>query len=216
MLNNKCKVKKLVAMLMSFVMLIALIPISVTAFADPPEKKSSMIFYENENLTQEQIDNRFNEINSRYSVGEPFSSSDADFIMKYAMEPGSSRNHSINFDKTGGSKSWTTWVNLSGNIWQNNTSKQWGGNAKVTVLGTVYDVTSIYIELECVMYGYNGTTISIVYHSYISGTSPVYNPASYSISGTKNITAIGALYLYLNASCTVSTTQPTTFMVLGC
>lgn len=45
------------------------------------------VYAENDNLTDEQISERFKEINSTYSIGEVFNECDTEFIMLYASKP---------------------------------------------------------------------------------------------------------------------------------
>ena len=106
-----------------------------------------------ETLTEPQIQQRLDEINSSYEVGEAFSADDRDFVLRYAEKPSMARK-SKDFSVTKTSSKTT--VTASGTIYHNGTvAYSYGG--RITAKKTKGKTPKKYlITVSCVAYGVVG------------------------------------------------------------
>lgn len=164
--------RKLSKMMLSAFFLIAFCAICLAVL---PEDASASENSQNDELSQQQIEKRFHEINSTYEVGEVFSSSDADFVLQYSTRPNASfQRGGQNFSIGGGG--YGTYVNASGYIYHNGTfNYTYGANANInkTSGGTPRSMT---FTVHCTSYGVIGDQgIGIIYNDGTSYTSTYTN-----------------------------------------
>lgn len=201
MKNNKSKI-----ILLVFLLTLAM---SVQAFAVPTIKTTDDIL-----LTEEQINERIEEINSKYEIGEAFSEEDANFIKEYAnvnyeklltsndqvksdevvfepdsfLLPGGSTRIDFDADDSGGGVD----VNCAGYIFFNLgvINHSYGGDFTTTVTAGANLVNKIEHEIKCTSYGLLGSegAIGKVYEGTINNettTSTVWT-----IDETEYFTAV--------------------------
>lgn len=128
-------------------------------------------FPENENLTPEEISNRFFLINRSYAVGEEFNASDADFISRYANTSQVSTREAKNFSQVETYYGQT--YGLNGTGWNNGTgfmSYVIGGECYGYSEGETPQKMSLAIEVTA--YGVVGTGgVGVIYHDISSNAS---------------------------------------------
>lgn len=123
-------------------------------------------------LTKEQIAQRFEEINAKYDIGEPFTPEDAEFVKKYATPAntnGVSPMKTDTFYVTGSSGPISG--NISGSVTANHgvMTNSWGANFTTTV--TKGTPTSIKNTVSHTAYGLIGSGgIGKVYSNTLSAT----------------------------------------------
>ena len=160
-----------------------------------PGRAMASDFPENDNLTSEQITERFREINASYEIGEAFSDSDADFVERYATpsnEPVIQTRGSSSFSKSG-SKSGTT-VKISGSIYHEGTfNYKYGANVTVKTTGGSTP-QKMKFTVHCTAYGLVGSGgIAIVYNDGVSHT--VKNTRSFTASPSRTYTAVTSFHV---------------------
>ncbi|WP_088012336.1 hypothetical protein [Gottfriedia acidiceleris] len=178
------------------------------------------LFSENLDLTPEQIEERFNLINSTYKVGEPFNNSDTDFIKNYAQfsaEPtiqgrsikwvplGGTVNKSFNKSKTSQGVN----VNFSGKVYYTSglLTNSYKGNIKASIASGSSKVKSMKLVTTHSAYGVvgsGGTYVGLVHDSNLSTS---LTGKSIAMDKTKKYSAALVVYTYTNAYVTVNTTS---------
>ncbi|MDR2957837.1 MAG: hypothetical protein LBU61_06660 [Coriobacteriales bacterium] len=125
----------------------------------------SSFFAENNNLSDEEILQRFKIINEKYVPFEPLSESDADFVRKYATNANQQPRTGTNFDKT--VTKFGTTINYSGYIYHENTSavleKIYGGDV-VAQRTAGLTPTSMTAYVHCTAYGVGSNDSIFIVH----------------------------------------------------
>ncbi|MFF3022191.1 hypothetical protein ACFVRR_05935 [Gottfriedia sp. NPDC057948] len=178
------------------------------------------LFSENLDLTPEQIEERFNLINSTYKIGEPFNKSDTDFIKNYAqisVEPtiqgrsikwvplGGTVNKSFNKTKTSQGVN----VNFSGKVYYTSglLTNSYKGNIKASIASGSSKVKSMKLVTTHSAYGVvgsGGTYVGLVHDSSLSTS---LTGKSIAMDKTKKYSAALVVHTYTNAYVTVNTTS---------
>ncbi|KOS63964.1 hypothetical protein [Lysinibacillus sp. FJAT-14222] len=204
--------------------ILIIIPYSLTSV----EASEINTFPENDNLTAEQIHERFEQINSSYEMEEPFNESDTDFIKKYATPVDeSSDNSSVDNPEISsfaiqwlpggtGSKSFNTSKTNVNGIRVSFSRKVSGsigilnhwyrGNIVATVTSGESKVSKVKVATTQKgdgLLGTSGTYLGIVHSSEISTSK---SGTSASMDKTKGWGAVGVVYTYTNAYVNVTTT----------
>ena len=95
-------IKKVSAILVTLALLLGIFSLPTSSYASTNEESNeslepidpNQVTYENnKNLSDEQVSDRFEEINSKYDLKEPFSAEDAEFIRAYASSPADSTDN---------------------------------------------------------------------------------------------------------------------------
>ena len=152
--------------------------LAVACMVLPPSHAWASEFPENDNLSEKQIADRFREINETYDVGEVFSDSDADFVLRYGNRIGVPEEDSSSSaaPQPRGSFSFSgsgygTTVSVSGTIYHNGTfNYTYGANATIskTAGGTPQSMT---FTVHCTAYGVVGNDgIGKIYDNGVSVT----------------------------------------------
>ena len=136
------------------------------------------VYAENDNLTDEQISERFKEINSTYSIGEVFNECNTEFIMLYASKPNTSSIAPLDsqgFNVTG--SGYGTSVRCTGSLYHNGTvpSYNYGGNINVAKTSgpTPRKMT---LTVHCTSYGIVGSGGAVkIYDDGVSASTSYSN-----------------------------------------
>ena len=127
---------------------------------------------ENENLSSQEITDRFKLIDASYEVGEAFSEVDADFVLRYGMKPvnGDVYRASQNFNVSG--SGYGTSINATGSLYHNGVvpSYSYGGNVNIN---TTYGPTpkNLKLTIHCTSYGIIGSGgVGIIYNDEVSAS----------------------------------------------
>lgn len=153
----KKKLKAICACAVSFSMCAALSPLAAAV-----ESRSA-----EEPLTEAQIQQRLDEINSSYEIGEAFSQEDEDFVLQYATSPRSRASQSFSVTKTYSN----TTVSVSGSIYHTGTiSYSYGGD--IAVKKTKGKTPQKYkVTVSCVAYGVVGSDgVGKIYDGSVSAS----------------------------------------------
>lgn len=190
----------------------------------------------NKNLTEDQIQARFNEINSKYSVNEPFSPEDAEFVRAYAAPKTDSadtlnlndynlqpltkdlKTDSIKFTLDGNasesfSKSktaYSTTVKFTGTVYSNINilNHSYRGNLKAQITSGGSKVSKIKLTVTNVAYGVVGNSGTYIGIVYDgSASSSTTTQKTWSMDKTVKYSAVGVVYTYTNAYVTVTTSS---------
>nr|WP_295975672.1 hypothetical protein [uncultured Bacillus sp.] len=179
----------------------------------------------NKNLSEEQIAERFDWINSNYEINQPFSLEDTEFIRAYAspstanaptnnggistydLKFGNSASQSFSKSKTAQGVS----IKIAGSVRAevNVLNHSYGAKYKTTVSSGSSKIKSIRNNVKASAYGMvgtSGTYVGLVHSSSIGATSGS-KPTSWSIDKTKEYSASLVVYVYVNAYTTVNTTS---------
>lgn len=120
-----------------------------------------------EALTEAQIQQRLDEINSSYEIGEAFSQEDEDFVLRYATNPHSRATQSFSVTKT----KYNTTVSVSGSIYHTGTiAYSYGGD--IAVNKTKGQTPKKYkVTVSCVAYGIVGSEgVGKIYDGSVSAS----------------------------------------------
>ena len=183
-------------------------------------------FPENDNLTNEQIQERFNAINSSYEIGQPFNESDTEFIKKYAdpapasnniidnnlisplsfqLKPGDEASKSFNVNKTNKNGIRVVFSGkVTGAIGVVN--HKYGGNITATITSGQSKVSKMKVAVTHRAYGIvgsGGTYIGLVHESEIPASK---TGTTVSVDKVKYYGAVGVAYTQTSAYVDVSTT----------
>lgn len=173
----------------------------------------------NQNLTDRQIAQRFEEINSKYQVGEEFSEDDAEFVRTYATPAGSGdaavmATQSQSFSKTG--SRYGVSASFSGSVFSNIglLTSSFGGNVRCTILsGQALQWLSTELHITQTTYGLVGSSgIGIIYSGHISAGPTHASPFSMNQSRTYN--GLLAVFGYTHSYCVIHT-KTGTFSITG-
>ena len=174
-------------------------------------------FEENKDLTQEEIDKRFNDISNNYKMYEPFSAVDEEFVLFYSMNSSNAR-----YNKPGQPISFTNKHSQYGlNATYNATvnlehTSPLVYNFKYSLKGYI-DVPESHVgskqaHLRCEVFGIIGSGgIGRVYNKTINsavGTSP--GKTNFNIYDTTGV-MVGFIGAHLYPTATVSTKNGSTF-----
>ena len=199
-LKNKVKI-----IILTFFMALSMWAIPVFAAED------SIVYDQNKNLTDEEINERFKLINSTYTVGEPFSEADAEFIKLY---PGlhnaslaATRVTEKGFDKSKTGSGVT--VNLYGAMYGDlNLVYGWyQSDAKLNINKGYTNVTGLTMHITCDAYGLlgsSGTYVGIVYKGDKT-TKLTPGSKSYYVNKKYEFTGVGMVSAYTNTYIEVDT-----------
>lgn len=158
-------------------------------------------FPQNENLTQEEIQQRFHKINESYAVGEALNDADADFVLHYGQscipfseEIAPPLKASSNFSISGSYCG--TSVTASGTLYHDGfLNYTWGGNVNVRKTSGPTP-QSMRLILRCTAYGPKASTdlneIFKLYEEDISYTG--YNKDAYSASPSRSYSGYTLMY----------------------
>lgn len=178
----------------------------------------------NDNLTPDQVSERFNEIDSKYKIGEQFSTEDADFVKTYANMYSSSSSEgrfspriglitdtakwTFNKSKSSHGVSVHFYGSDGGHIngilpsaqsfWGDTTAKITSGSSKVKSIKTVVENTA---------YGFignSGTYIGMVNHTTLTSSSGNKAKSNY-LDESRKYSALLVTYAHVNAYVTVNT-----------
>ncbi|MFF2500139.1 MULTISPECIES: hypothetical protein [Peribacillus] len=194
---------------------------------DPIEIKE-ITFKINKNLSDEQIIDRFEEINSKYNINEPFSLEDTEFIRAYAsstnetadiaaqptnlIQPISLKFGNTNSQSFSKSKSkYGVTVKFTGKVYTNINvlNHSYRGNLKATIPAGSSKVKGIKTAVTNVAYGVlgkSGTYVGIVY-SGSAQSSTTTKKTSWAMDKTVKYSAIAVVYTYTDAYVEVKTTS---------
>lgn len=164
------------------------------------------------NLSKEQIEARFAEINSKYKVGEPFSEADTAFIMKYAMKHTSDETTDETINPTA----------ITNKVYSNTKSLS-GVDATISGTCRIDHLVPFINSYDCNLCGRSNTgtvTVSLEHTAYgmvgekVAGV--VYSRTHTSQSGTRaaNLGAANdygafVLWSYTTVRATVNAVSPT-------
>lgn len=158
-----------------------------------PSSAFASDYPQNDNLSEQQIKDRFSQINSSYAVGEEFSAEDTDFVLRYGI---SAKTPSL-LDSRGFTMSgsgYGTTVSVSGNVYHNGTfNYTYGANAWVnkTYGGTPRAMT---LTVHCTSYGVVGSGgVGIIYNDSVSYTGSYTN--SFSASPSRTYSGVMTTYI---------------------
>jgi len=178
-----------------------------------PISKIEVNYLVNMNLTDEQVAQRFQYINSSYQIGQPFSKEDTEFVRAYAY-PAKQMSRALstqNIENTVNSGGF--YGRITGTVFTNLgvTNHSFGGNLMSTATGGT--INKINIWIQCTAYGIVGSDglIGLVYNKTISGTgtqSPTY------FNSSQPFTA-GALYTSVVCGSTITYNSGSTLTVPG-
>ncbi|MDR3315084.1 MAG: hypothetical protein LBS98_01155 [Coriobacteriales bacterium] len=193
---------KFLRTVVSIVVVLAFAVPATSAFAD--STSNDALYPENIGLTQQEVKARFDTINSTYEADEPFYGSDADFVLRYGINPNTPQLFAASsFSKT--VTQFGTTVNYSGTIFHNGTfSYTYGGN--VTAQRTA-GLTPQYMiaYVHCTAYGVLGSGGAIIIHD---GTvsHAVNNANTLSMNKSRDYAGVMVVF-YLSTYCDVTTSQ---------
>ncbi|WP_099354065.1 hypothetical protein [Fredinandcohnia onubensis] len=188
----------------------------------------------NKNLSQEEISARFQEINSSYDIGVPFSPEDTEFVKYYAdlklsdtqksndsiIQPAQVYNPGGTITASFGESKYQygVGISISGSVrtTMGNLNHTYGGTFTSYIQVGRTNASKVQNFVTHSAYGFvgtSGTYIGLVHSSSISSTSGK-NPSTWSIDEDKGYAAIGVVYTYTNAYARV-TTPSGTFTLYG-
>lgn len=164
-----------------FSILVAVLALSATlliggvAYADPIQVYSD-----------EEIAQRFHEINSSYEVGEPFDSEDATFVLTYGKKPDDPVPYgSHNVSMSGGL--YGTNVKVTGSVYHNGTFTYTYGGTLVATKTSGATPKKYVTTIGCIAYGVIGESgIGKIYDGSVSASKQNSNSFTASISKTYN------------------------------
>ncbi len=140
-----------------------------------------IVYDVNKNLTQEQISQRFQTINTTYKIGLPFSDEDSEFVRAYAKPANQSNAISllstVNIDNLGSANG--VYGRIYGSIFSDisTVNCSFGGNLTGTATSSTHSISKLTIKVQHTSYGIIGSGgIGLVYSKTISAsssTSPV-------------------------------------------
>lgn len=142
------------------------------AFGLFPDSAWAASYPENENLSSEEVADRFALIDSSYEVGEAFSEVDADFVLRYGKKPtnGEVYRASQNFNVSG--SGYGTSINATGSLYHNGVapSYSYGGNVNInTTSGPT--PKNLKLTIHCTSYGIIGSGgVGIIYNDEVSAS----------------------------------------------
>jgi hypothetical protein len=217
--------KKHVKLFSSFLLFLFLLSSQITSvFASPlktdqiPSSKTEITYAINKNLSEYQVAQRFEKINSSYKLNEPFSSEDTEFIKVYSDVSTSQNSMKTDFQiqssvdseyfnryKTSNGIQVNFYGTLYSDTPQLGLNHSYRGNVRAYVIGGT-KINSIKITITNVAYGFlgpTGTYIGIVYNGSTSGI--VENEATNTLDRTVRYSGVLVAYTYTNAYATFST-----------
>lgn len=168
-------------------------------------------FDQNKNLTEEEVNERFQLINSTYDVGEPFNETDTEFVKLYpGIHNASSPNLRVTekgYDvfKTGSGVT----VNLYGTMYADITPLNgwYRSDASLNINNGYTNVTGLTLHITCEAYGLlgsSGTYVGIVY-SGDKTTKLTPGSKSYYVDKRYEFNGIGIISAYANTYIDVDT-----------
>lgn len=222
--------KKFLSGLLVLVMLFAVILPAGGVYAHANEKSQGdklkpisigEINYEvNKNLTEERVHERFEQINSKYQINEPFSSEDTEFVRAYAsLNVQNDVNQLSDISLLSDTKSeyfnevkskYYVSVNFYGRVTStlNVVNHSYRGDVTANITSGEEKVNKIETTVTNVAYGLlgnSGTYIGIVYDDSISSSTS--SRTTWSMDKTVNYSAVGVVYTYTNAYATITTSS---------
>ncbi|PAD23675.1 hypothetical protein CHH55_20650 [Niallia circulans] len=236
--------KKIMATLLSLVLLLGIFPTiyspvfasendSVQSNENVTDNKESLEpiqpeeikFDINKNLSEEQISDRFEEINSSYEVNQPFSIEDIEFIRAYATpnnsnttnNPGMIQTQAIKLGNHNSAKfnkpktKYGVTVKFSGTVYTdiNVLNHSYRGNITAKITAGSSKVKKIKLATTNKAYGLlgkGGTYVGIVNSSEVSSSTTTKN-TGWSMDKTGKYGAVGVLYTYTDAYVDITTTS---------
>ncbi|MCR8867431.1 hypothetical protein V7054_13040 [Priestia megaterium] len=228
-------IKKASAILVTLALLLGIFSLPTSSYASTNEESNqslepidpSQVTYEsNKNLSDEQVSDRFEEINSKYDIEEPFSAEDAEFIRAYASSPTDSTDNDSNsepmfqtqsiklnsgsqaFSKS--TKSYGVGVSFTGRVYGdiNALNHSYRGKMTAKITSGSSKVKKIQTTVTNVAYGLlgnGGTYVGIVYNGSKS-SSTTKNKTSWSMDETVKYGGVAVVYTYTNAYTRITTT----------
>lgn len=201
-MKKKLVTKYVRVLLAAILVAVAHSPISEAQAMTLKEENARPItqYSENANLTQEQVQERFQKINSTYRVGESFNDSDSDFIERYATSASALRG---SYSFSGGRIVNNTAYQYSGSMWHNGiVNYTYGIDGTFQRVNSGPLATMVYCELHFTSYGFNPQGSYCIAYDRVIGSSGA-NTAWFNLYRTA--TYMGAtVFFYMETHCDFS------------
>ena len=195
-----------------------------------PIEKSEIEYEINKDLSEEQIRERFRQINSTYEIQEPFSEEDSEFIRAYALSTesvdtledteinGGIQTMSLKFGNSNSesfSKSKTAYgvtVKFTGTVYVDIglVNNSYRGKTKAVITSGGSKVSNLKLGVTNSAYGLvggGGTIVGLVYNDETS--SKTSTKTTWNMDKTVKYTGVGVVYTYTDAYVQVATTSGT-------
>ncbi|KRE00886.1 hypothetical protein ASE46_28960 [Bacillus sp. Root239] len=226
-------IKKVSAILVALTFLLGICSLPTSSYASTNEESSqslepidpNQVTYENnKNLSDEQVSDRFEEINSKYEIEEPFSAEDAEFIRAYASSPTDStdsnsdsmfQTQSIKLNSGSQAfsrsiKKYGVGVSFTGRVYGdiNALNHSYRGKMTTKITSGSSKVKKIQNTVTNVAYGLlgnGGTYVGIVYNGSKSNSTTT-NKKSWGMDETVKYGGVAVVYTYTNAYTRITTT----------
>lgn len=173
-------------------LIVGIAAILLVAAAFQPIQCWAATYPENEGLTEQEVQDRFREINSTYDIGEAFNASDAEFVLTYGINPDSPSTRDSKYFHTSGTGSGTT-VQASGTLYHNGTfNYTYGGNITISKSNGPTP-RNLKLTVHCTAYGPVGSGgVGIIYNDGVSTSEA--NSAYFSASPSRTYSGVMTVY----------------------